>query len=162
MMDSFGRWLIQLTSAALIAALAEGMMPKGPVKQIGRLVCALMLLLVVLRPVIRLGAGGGGRMFAQIRNDADRRHEELAQENGVMLKTLIERESGAYILDKAEALGILCTVQVECAATEEGVWLPDTVYITGTLDSEQRETLTDTIESELGIAPDRQNYVGGE
>ena len=50
MMDAAREWLLGVTAAAILAALAEGLMQEGGPKRVGRLVCGLVLLAAVFRP----------------------------------------------------------------------------------------------------------------
>lgn len=161
-MELVRQWLLGATCASLMAALAEGLMPKGPVRQVGRLVCALVILCAVLRPVLGLDVPDAGRMLADLRGEVADSRMRLEQDSGQMLKTLIERESGAYIVDKAAELGAECQAQVECVLGDGGVWLPDRARVIGPLSGEQRQRLTAQIHSGLGISPDRLVYAGGE
>ena len=161
-MELVRQWLLGVTCASLMAALAEGLMPKGPVRQVGRLVCALAVLCAVLRPVLRLNVPDPGRLLADIQGETEDSRMQLEQESGQMLKTLIERECSAYIVDKAAELELECQAQVECILGDGGVWLPDCARITGQLNGEQKQRLTAQIHSGLGIPPERLVYAGGE
>lgn len=160
-MELMRQWLLGVTCAALMAALADGLMPKGAVKQVGKLVCALVLLCAVLRPVLSVDISDTGRLRSELQGELGDSRAQLEQQNAQMLKTLIERECGAYIVDKAVGLGAVCQAQVECTLSDTGAWLPHRADITGQLSMEQRQKLTASIESELGIAPDRLVYAGG-
>lgn len=162
MMELIRQWLTGVTCAALIAALAENLMPKGAVKQVGKLVCALALLCAVLRPVLVLDVSRAGPAFRRLQEETDARRAGLEQQGSAMLKTLIERECGAYIVDKAAQLGVACRAQVECVPGEGNTWLPHTACITGQPEKSQRQALTAMIHSEIGIAPEHQYYLGGE
>lgn len=161
-MEWVRQWLLSMTCAALIAALADGLMPKGAVRQVGRLVCALMLLCVVLRPVLRVRIPSAEQLMERMGQELAADRERLEQHGGDMLKTLIERESAAYIVDKAAALGSECEVRVECLLSEENLWLPYRAEVSGRLSREQRQRLTVQIQNELGISPERLIYTGGE
>ena len=162
MIEIVRQWLTGFTSAALIVALADGLMPKGPVKQAGKLICALVVLCVVLRPVVVMTVPDVDEIAQATWDQTENRRVILEQRNDELLKTLIARESAAYIVDKAARLGAVCQVQVECAPKEGGVWHPHCAYITGQLDSSQRSELTKAIQIELDIPPERQIYAGGE
>lgn len=162
MMELVRQWLTGVTCAALIAALANGLMPKGPVKQVGKLVCALVLLCAVLRPVLSMDIPEAGQITSGLHGQVEDNRAQLERQGSTMLKTLIERECGAYIVDKAAQLGLVCRAQVECVPGEGGTWLPHTARVTGQLDDGQRRELTAVIRSELGIDPERQVYAGGE
>lgn len=161
-MEWVRQWLLSVTCAALIAALADGLMPKGAVRQVGRLVCALVLLCVVLRPVLRVRIPSTDRLIDHFGKEISQSTEQLEQHSGDMLKTLIERESAAYIVDKAAALGVQCQAQVECVLGEEDLWLPHRARISGSVRGEQQKMLTVQIQNALGISPECLVYTGGE
>ena len=79
-----------------------------------------------------------------------------------MLKILIERETAAYIVDKAEQAGLTCTADVTCALDENGTWVPWSVRLSGVPDTPQRRQLSECIRKELAIPQQRQFYDGGE
>ena len=54
MMELVGNWLTGVTAAAILCALANSLMPDGPVRRVGRLACGLAVLAAVLGPVLRL------------------------------------------------------------------------------------------------------------
>jgi len=51
MMELVRGWLLGITGAAILAAVADGLMPEGGVRQVGKLVCGLVLLFAVLAPL---------------------------------------------------------------------------------------------------------------
>ncbi len=161
-MELVRQWLLGVTGAALMAALADGLMPKGAVKQVGKLVCALVLLCAVLRPVLSVDIPEPGQLRSRLQGELGDSRARLEQNSTQMLKTLIERECGAYIVDKAVQLGAVCHAQVECALSDGGAWLPCRAHITGQLNAQQRQQLTAAVHSELGIAPECLVYAGGE
>ena len=151
-------WLIGLTCAAMLAAVARCIMPPGPVRQVGSLVCAMMLLWATLRP---LGAAfawiGGYRAATQTWHV----EEELEQKEEQLLKSLIEQECGTYIVDKAAGLGAECHVSLACEMGEAGIWMPVSCRVIGQLTAQQRSQLEQIISMDLGIALERQEYAGG-
>ena len=50
MMELVGNWLTGVTAAAILCALANSLMPDGPVRRVGRLACGLAVLAAVLGP----------------------------------------------------------------------------------------------------------------
>ena len=93
-MDGIRQWLMGITCAALLAALADGLMSKGAIRQIGKLICALVLLCALLRPVL-----GAGMLEGIATSDVATRESEqriqLDESRSQLLKTLIELESAA-------------------------------------------------------------------
>lgn len=162
MIAPVGRWIARLTCAAMFAALAEGMMPEGPVRRVGRLVCALMLVSVMLRPIARTQFGCAGAFSRRVSEETQERRAQLSLQSGQAAKAFIEQRLGAYISDKAAQRGMSCAIRVECRAGEDGLWLPGSAVIVDPPEAGQRAALTQLIESELAIPPDRQSFAGGE
>lgn len=149
-------WLIGVTAAAMLAAVARCLMPPGAVRQVGGLVCAMLLLWAVVKPLGPLTGTllGEFEFSGQVRQD-------LQQQSGQLLKSLIEQECETYIVDKAQELGAQCRVSVVCAPDGEDVWLPDSVRVMGELSPRQRRELEQVISADLGVASERQEYLGG-
>ena len=138
MMDAAREWLLGVTAAAILAALAEGLMQEGGPKRVGRLVCGLVLLAAVFRPAAELtlpAEGGLSGYSAQIEEQADR----LRTDTNDWMKLVIEEQCAAYVMDKAAELGITCQVRVTCTQEEAGVFLPWRCSVTGDLAQEEQE-----------------------
>lgn len=158
MMELVRDWLLGVTGAAILAAVADGLMPEGGVKRVGKLITGLILLAAVLRPV--LGAdpadlevlGGTWEMETALST------QELEQQRQSYLESIIAQEAGAYISDKAEELGLSCTARVTCAPGEEGLPIPQGAQITGALTQAQQTKLSAAVAGELGIPRDRIIY----
>lgn len=156
-MDLLRQWLIGITCAAMIVALAEGLMPPGAIRKIGKLTGGLVLLVVIVKPVAALDVTALSRSLTEYKLDLSAYSMDLEKENRELMKTIIEEQSAAYISDKAEALGIQCQVYVQ--ASEEEDWpVPWTVTVIGSLDSEQRAALEAQIEASFAIPAQRQFY----
>lgn len=151
-------WLIGMTCAAILAAVARCIMPPGPVRQVGSLICAMMLLWAILKP-IAVPAGLMGKLPVDVQ--AWKIEAELKEKEEQLLKSLIEQECGTYIVDKAAELGVDCSATVTCMMDEAGVWLPGSCRTIGQLTTQQRGELERIISADLGIAPERQEYAGG-
>ena len=158
MIASVGTWVLRLSAAAVFAALGEGLMPEGPVRRVGRLACAIVVLLVALRPL----TGARSQIPLAVDLDSEGYRAQLAEGSGEVLKEFIEQRLEAYITDKAAELGVICTCRVTCERDGEGTWLPDRIAVQGRFDASQRDALRRTIETELAVPPDRQSFTGGE
>lgn len=158
MIDLIRSWLIGITCAAMVVALAESLAPNGAVRKIGRFTGGLVLLIAVLQPFVQLDMRDLSGLLSEYRIDAGAYSTDLEAENGKLIKNIIEEETGAYILDKAAALGINgCEVAVEAVADGEGEYpVPEAVTVTGSLTESQRYALSRQIEADLAIPADRQ------
>lgn len=153
-------WLIGVTAAAMLTALARCLMPPGAVQQVGSLVCAMVLLWAVLKPFTPLRQAFIGDF--EVTRQTQAMDTKLTQQHEQLLKSFIEQECEAYIVDKAEQLGIDCGARVVCVTEEEGMWLPETVRVMGELSPQQRRELEQMIAADLGVERDKQEYLGGE
>lgn len=161
MIELIRSWVIGITCAAMIVALAESLSPKGAVRKVGRLTGGLVLLLAILQPVMKIDSRDMAGILAEYRAEAAGYSVSLEAENDILVKAIIEEETGAYILDKATALGIGdCQVSVTAVSEEEGAYpIPDAVTVTGTLTEAQRYALSRQIEADLAIPAERQSYL---
>lgn len=164
-MTLFRDWLLAVTAAAMLVALASAMMPEGAVRKIGRLTGGLLLLLAILRPLGGLDYAVLSRSLSQAREDL-RGYEATPQtEKFGLMKSIIEARSAAYIIDKATQMDIVCRAEVVCEAESDGQYpYPASVTVTGALTEAQRERLSWMIEAELAIPAQAQSYQmeGGE
>lgn len=161
MMELLKQWLVGITCAALAAALADGLAPKGSGKQIVRLAGGLLLLLAVVKPLAEADLSSlAASVSAQVAWEQDDGAWEEA--NLGAMKIIIGERTGAYILDKAAELGAACEmVSVECAVGEENIPYPAAVTVTGTLTPAQKAALIRIIEADLAISEACQTYVSG-
>ena len=162
MMAGVGSWLLSITGASVLCALADGLMPAGPVRRVGRLVCGLMLLAVILAPLAQLDLEGGQRWLEEYHLGLEDRTQELERQVDEQMKTIIEQEYAAYIVDKAKELGIVCRARVVCRTGEDDLTVPERVEVAGRFSDEEQSRLTQIIEEELLVPPERQAYYSEE
>lgn len=160
-MEVLKSWILAVTGIAMLSAAAVGICPDGPVKKIVKLICGLLMILVILKPVTGLFGDETFPDLEQYRIQAQQSVEESEWKTQGVLEDIIEEETAAYIVDKAACLGADCRAQVWCRVDGEGMTLPDRVEISGSLTDDQRQKLTEQIETELGIPAENQSYLGG-
>ena len=158
MMELIRQWLLGMVCAAMAAALAQSLAPEGGPKRICKLAGALVLLLAAVSPILRLDERALSQLEADCQDTVGSYSEALEEENDLLYETIIEERTAAYILDKAEELGISCQAEVEYRYDQEGVPYPYRARVTGTWTQEQRQALGQVLEGELGIPPERQIF----
>ena len=161
MTEGVRMWLLSVLAVSLLCALADALMPKGPVKGVGKLVCGLMLAWAVVSPVAKLDLESGQKWMEHFDAGLDRRGEELKKQVDGEMKGIIEEEYEAYIVDKAAQLGAVCTAEVECRE-EEGMYLPDRALIRGELSQPVSRELSRTLSGELGLPRENITFEGEE
>lgn len=157
------QWILGVIAASMLMALADMLMPDGPVKKAGKLICAMVVLLAVIKPfaVLDLSAitvFAGNRVNQHLASQADL--ENTRQEN---LKQVIESSCGAYIVDKAKGYGVECQANVLCQRDSEGTFIPAYVTVSGQMQQQQMETIAAMVSQDFGLDIDQITfYQGGE
>ena len=121
-----------------------------------------MLLLAAVTPVLQLDEDALSGILTEYRVTAEDYGNVLMEKNNFLYKTIIEENTAAYILDKAEELGISCRAEVVFAYDNTGNPYPEEVRLFGNWTEEQREKFSDLLETELGIPPQRQYFERSE
>ncbi|MGE4277136.1 MAG: hypothetical protein AB7E30_08160 [Lawsonibacter sp.] len=158
MMDGVREWLLAIIAASILCALADSIMLSGAVKRVGRLVCGMVLLCVVLTPVSRLELNDGKGWLEDYLAELEVQKTELNEQVNEGMKTIIETRYAAYIVDKAEELGLTCTARVSCRVGEDGLYVPDEVQVAGICSDVEQSRLTQMIQEDLGVPLERQVY----
>lgn len=162
-MELIKNWILGVTCAAMLVAVAESLMPSGTVKKIGKLTGGVVLLLAVIQPLMGLDFESLSMALTESRESMHVLSEEEASAvSADLMKSIIADKTGAYILDKANSMGISCTVDVECKVGEGNIPYPVSVTVMGRLTDTQRDALTRDIEANLAIPADRQLYESGD
>jgi len=161
-MDFMRNWILSVTVSAMIIAIAESMMPPGTVKKVARLTGGLVLMLGILQPIVRMdyedlfiAANGLPHISVEEKETQQAGNEEI-------LKTIIEEELSAYVLDKAKQMGCSCQVEFRCVPGEGGTPMPEAVTVRGLLTPQQRRTMETILTEDLGIPKDQQTYINEE
>ena len=158
MMELVGNWLTGVTAAAVLCALANSLMPEGPVRRVGRMAFGLAVLEAVLGPVLRLEPMEPETWLEEYGQVMAVQRQELEQTRAETARAVIEQSCAAYIADKAAELGAACTARVTCAGEGGENWLPDRVTVRGVLTPSQREALSREIRTGLGIPETHQSF----
>ena len=152
-------WLIRITGAALIAAVAVTLAPEGPVKKALRLVCGTMMVIALLSGPVDFDYSAYAARLADYRSYAESLIDDTQEDGTQLVRTVIEHELESYILDKAQAYGA-SNVEVSVTArwSSDGYWYPDVVTIAGDFDDNARQALAQYIAAEFGIPETQQEW----
>ncbi len=159
MMGLVRQWLLGVTAAALVLALAEALAPEGGAKKVCRLAGGLALLLAAVGPVMGILDGSAiTRAVDGWKNRAQSYALELEEQRDQFYLTVIEEETAAYVMDKAREFGFECAAEVTWSYDEDGVPCPWEVTARGAWTEQQRGSLEALLEEELGVPAQRQYY----
>ena len=145
------QWLLGIVSCALLVSFCEQLTPTGALRKLVRFTGGLLLILCILQPVTRIDLDAAPLDLDVYRSAMAQVRLELADERDGVLADGIAARTGAYIEDKAAQFG--CSVRA-VVKTEDvgGTPLPVSVTLYGQEDA----ALADYIESQLGIAKEKQ------
>lgn len=162
-MEIIRNWLVGITCAAIIIAVADSLTPSGTVKKLGRLTGGLVLMLAVVKPLATLDYSAMAAALAEYRWGREESVQAGSGLGGDLMKGIIEERTGAYILDKAAELNIPCTeVEVLCQTEENGLPYPARVTIWGVQSQTDQAALARAIEGELAIPAQQQVFESGD
>ena len=99
-------WIAGLTAAAVTAAAAELLTPPGPVEKVTRFICGIMLVAVLLGPLASVDRESFSMSLAGYRDSVADLTGDLEQQQNRLVRSYIEQECAAYILDEAQVLGV--------------------------------------------------------
>ena len=151
------QWLMGVIAAAILCTIAQDLSPRGSVKQVGRLVCAMVLLCAVLSPIKMLDVAAGGQWLTDYRAALADSRAALAEQGEEIQMAVIAEKYRAYIESKGAQLGLDCRARVDCRE-EGGICVPDRVEVTGDLAQGDWDGLSCCLEEELGVPPERQSF----
>lgn len=155
-------WLLGIVCAAFLGALAESLTPEGRMRKICRLAGGLVLVLAALGPVARLDLQDTALMTMQRDPQAHSAADSLEDTNIFLQERIIAEKTAAYIVDKAEGLGMTCEAAVTVTADERGALLPTGAVLKGAWTAEQQLRLAEILTQELGLMPEQVSYERAE
>jgi stage III sporulation protein AF len=162
MLDFIENWIMGVTAAAMIAAIAQALTPEGSVKKAMRLACGVLMILAVLRPVKEISLEDFSFYKTRYEEGLSEYSEKMNDVNKSFTRSIIEEKTATYILEKADELQIACSVSVKLKTDQSGGYpYPYSVELTvsGYPENEKKEALSRLIESQCAIPKDRQKWV---
>ena len=151
-MGALREWLTSVVVVSVLLAVVQTLIPEGTVRKIGAFTGGLILLVTLLQPLLGVDFEALELRLEQSRETVEQRQQELEQAGERELAELIERQTAAYIWDKADALGLDLSAEVRVERGPDGIPLPVSATLTGTYS----EALSAYLERELGIPRERQ------
>lgn len=149
----------ELCTLSVLFGLAMTAAPEGGVKRVMAILCSVILIVVIISPIAKLDIDS----YELAKARYSLREEELCRHGQEMNRQLgrlvIEQQYEAYIMDKAKEMSlVLDGVEVETEWSEEGFWLPYSVQIFISNESNAQSSLNQQIMTELGIPYERQMW----
>lgn len=115
------------------------------------------MLLVVVRPLLALDPAALHIRYEEWDRLIGQQTEAYTAENQQKMEAIIQKETAAYISEKAAALGLSCNPEVTCRQ-QDGVPFPTEV----TLDIPKNAALSKIIAADLDIGEEAQHWLAAE
>lgn len=148
-------WVMGIAGAAMVTAAALTITPEGRVKKVVSLVCGLLTVIALIKPVTSFDSAALMTSLEAYRQEAAWFSSDIQSANENLTRRIIAEKCQAYILDKGKSLGIAdLEASVTTAWSEEGYWYPDGAVLKTSADNAAREELGRIIRAELGIPPE--------
>ena len=159
-MDFIRNWVVSVSAAGLVFALLLGVLPAGSGRRIVKLAGGIVLTLVIFSPLAKLNPDDLHWDMGDYKQTQERRLTDMQQASEKITKEIIQEQTGAYIVNKAQALGLSIRVSVTVQKDKTGLLIPDAAIIWGgaALSKEDREQLSAWMADVLGIATRRQDW----
>lgn len=154
MMDAVRQWLFSVVVISMLVSLVERWVPQGSLGRIVNFIGGLLLLLTILCPVMNLEDVTWNLELSAYQAEIATLEDSLSQSQQESWETGIQEATQAYILEKANALGVMCNVEVEVETGADGVPYPVSVK----LDVPYNQALGTYIAQTLGIGEEGQRW----
>lgn len=148
-------YVLRLVAAAILCGILRVFLnEKNTVGKIGRLLCGLFMMITLLSPVTQFSFKDITWYFESLTEQAEEyaNNGKLSAEKSIC--GIIKEQAAAYILDKAEGIGLKIAVEVELSEDHNPV--PCGVTISGDASPYAKEIIRSYIETNLGIPKERQ------
>ena len=157
MIAALRAYLLRLIAAALLVAVAAAITPEGRVKRVVTFAGSLLLALVLLRPAGEVDVTDMSRAIARVQMEYNENATGIRAASLQVQSAIITQQAQAYILSKAESMGLAIQVQVE-TRDDELYPYPWAVTLTGSVSADEKEVLARYIEENLAIPAQRQTW----
>lgn len=152
-MEQIREYLISVTAAAIVCAIAGKLVRKGSIEAIIKLLTGIFMTLTVLLPIVPFRVGDLELSLEQFRYEA----QDVASEGKLLaqeaMEKIISQQVTTYILDKAGSLGVELCVEVELT---DGI--PSAVTLEGDVSPYTKGVLREYIRDTLGIRVEDQTW----
>lgn len=148
-------WILSITASAMLVAVSQVMMPSGAVKAVGKFMGGLILVLAVIQPVV---SWDYEELYVVANGLADIEVESTMEMQNTLVKTIIEDEFSAYVLDKVQEEGRDFSIDFSCAVDEEGEVSIERVLVSGSLSEMEKLALEEILREDLGMSLEKLTY----
>lgn len=151
-MEFIRNWVVSIAAATMIISIAAALCPKNAAGRAVMLCGSLIMTAVLISPLKSFDVSVLSEYGARYEREIEERSRRLNEENETLRKNIIEENTRAYILQRAESMGVSCDVRIICKDD-----IPYSAYIQAP-DKVKAYAVSELIEAECGIPAARQTF----
>jgi hypothetical protein len=157
MSEALREYFLSITSAALLCAVMQALVPPGGVRKVAGLIAGMVMIITVLSPLTTLDMPDMAQIFAKLQMEQNADQSGVEVRSRELVAQIVKDQCESKIVDKAVSLGadVQADVTVE---TESEYPYPAEVTITGSYTDLQKRSLERYIEENLAIAESDQTW----
>lgn len=156
-MTTISSYILRVIAACLICGIVNSISMNGFLQKRVKLLCSIFLSIIVLTPLLHLNFPDFDAVAEGFRENAFSAAEDGNRLRKESEREIIIRESEAYILNKANALGIQVGIEITLSADETPQL--DTIIFIGDISPGEQIILSRVAEQDLGIPKERQKWI---
>lgn len=157
-MSRLRSYLLSVCAVSLLSSVLPVLLPQGRIRQVIKLSAGVLVMLAVISPIMQLDTERLARSLAMLRMQTEQMQNGIEVGNREILAELIKEDCEAYILDKAEQLGL--DLEIEIVMREEGDYpYPVAVTLHGEAAAAERSYMERVIEQDIGIPLEKQEWI---
>ena len=150
-------YILNIMIAAIFCAVASTLLSqKSAVGQIVKMLCGILLVVTAITPLVNISFRHITDYIEGLTIDANAYVSDGSLVMQEQINAIIKEETEAYILDKANQMGL--QIAVEVVLDENNHSIPSYVTVTGTISPYTKEVLSGYIANTLGIAKENQKW----
>ena len=150
-------YILSIIATAILCAIIKAFIgEKSATGKIAGLLCGIVMAITVVKPLKDIKFYNIPSYLHSISADADRYIQDGTNAAEKSVAGIIKAQTEAYILDKADRMGLDISVEVELDGKNGSV--PVGVIITGKLSPYAKEVLGSYLQDDLGIAKEKQQW----
>ena len=150
-------YIISIVISAIICSVATALLgKKTAIGAVVQLLGGILLAVAILSPLVNISFRGIADYFDDLNADAQQFVMEGKNASDDSAAQIIKSRTEAYILDKANRMGLQIGVEVELDEAKN--WVPCGVVFTGTVSPYAKGVLGTYVEDNLGIIRENQKW----
>lgn len=156
-MDWVKEYILNIVAVGMITAICITLVQKNTsAGMIIKMLGGIFLVITLISPLVKIRFDDLSSLWEQVSAEGNVLAKEGSNSTQEALSTVIKEDLEAYILDKADELGL--TLRITVQMDQHNAVMPQTVKLQGAASPYQKRLLSAFMEEELGITEAQQEW----